>query len=563
MKKKGFAVFSYLGVYLAGLVLALLCEFYDLHVIFGITYTLTSIFLLAIIRLYGLKWGAPAALITYIIAVIFLHRPYFEWITLTEVLFIGILLRKKQIMAALLDSNIREISSLVHNFKQMSDKLTESEERLHHLAYYDSLTGLPNRLHFFNYLKELVAAYSDQSQPIAVMFADLNRFKQVNDTLGHAVGDQLLEKVAERFAGSISDTYQVFRLGGDEFVFVFQYENISDVRTHAKHLCESFSEPILLMDLPVYTTISIGISLYPFDGMDFNHIIKNADMAMYAAKEQGESCYVFYNEKINSLLTEKMHLENGLRSAVQMAQFTLYYQPKVCTTTGKIVGVEALLRWNHPEYGDVAPDKFIPLAEESGIILDIDKWVLGEACRQMKEWQNRGIPSFTISVNISAKHFYQGHLLDVIRGILGESGLEAHYLKLEITEGVFIRKVETVIETITSLREMGVQISIDDFGTGYSSLTQLQRLPISEVKLDRSFIQGIKEDSRKSSVVKAVIELAHIMSLSVVAEGIETKEECAYLSELQCDELQGYLFSRPLPYDEFEKLIVNWKGSFN
>lgn len=474
-------------------------------------------------------------------------------------------------------SNIAEIRSLIANYKQMAGNLVkmfnesqrngerlqaqafmlrQSEEKLHSLAYFDMLTGLPNRLHFTKHFRDLVKLHNNTDTKIAVMFADINRFKQVNDTLGHAVGDRLLKQAAERFTGAARDAFEVFRLGGDEFVFVGGFTREDEPGRAAQAICDSFAEPFMIERTPLYLTVSVGISIYPIDGDDMDTVISNADIAMYSAKEEGDGCCRFYKPKLATAMTEKMQLENGLYNAIHNDQFSLHYQPKMNAATGALCGIEALIRWHHPELGLVPPDKFIPLAEQSGFILEIDRWVFREACRQNKAWQDAGLQRICVSVNISGRHFYQGNLIGMINAALEETGLAPEYVSIEITEGVFMRNMEQAIETILYLRKLGIQISMDDFGTGYSSLNQLQRLPISDVKLDRSFIQGITKDEKKSSIVRAIIELVHSMNMKVVAEGVETHDESQFCKELKCDELQGYLFSRPLPPLQFEALLA-------
>ncbi|GKU77663.1 hypothetical protein L3i20_v220600 [Paenibacillus sp. L3-i20] len=482
-------------------------------------------------------------------------------------------------------SSIIEIHSLIANFKHMggsllhlfhesqrntdrlqaqAELLLQSEERLHQLAYYDMLTGLPNRLQFTLQFQELIKKSlgntSDQL-PIAVLFADINRFKQVNDTLGHSFGDRLLQMSANRFMNMNSEACSVYRLGGDEFVFVARYEDESELKKSAQAICDSFNEPFVINGFPLFLTISVGISVFPHDGEDMDKIIRNADIAMYNAKEEGDGCYRFFKPDQEQVIAEKMRLENGLYNALLEDQFSLQYQPKINASSGELSGIEALIRWNHPDFGLVPPDKFIPLAEESGFILEIDSWVFHEACRQNKAWQDAGLNKVCVSVNISARHFYQGNLKEMILTGLQKTGLEPKYVSLEITEGVFMRNIDQVIETILYLRNLGIQISIDDFGTGYSSLNQLQRLPITDVKLDRSFISGITSDDKKSSIVRAIIELVHSMNMKVVAEGIETIDESQFCRELNCDELQGYLFSRPLPASQMEALLAQHKKS--
>lgn len=467
-------------------------------------------------------------------------------------------------------SGILEIDSLVHNFKDMSHNLSamlresermnrqlrDSEEKLHQMAYYDSLTGLPNRHHFKETLSKMIEESTVDGEKLAVMFVDLNRFKKINDSLGHAAGDLLLQQVTKRFVCIVGENCSVYRLGGDEFVFVLRFGNPELPIVFADLICACFEEPFEVNESHVYTTTSVGISVYPDHGTTIDDIVKKADMAMYTAKEQGisSSCY-FFDHEMEQSLNEKMHLEIGMRKALEKGQFFLEYQPKVCPYTGFTTGFEALIRWEHPERGLISPVRFIPLAESTGLILDIDLWVFKEACRQTKEWQRMGLPHIPVSINLSAKHFYHSNLVENIVGILRETGLDASCVIIEITESVFIRQMESVIGMLTQLRDLGIQISIDDFGTGYSSLNQLQRLPISIVKLDRTFIKDAEHDGRKSAVVRAVIELAHSMGLKVVAEGIETEEERLFFSRLQCDELQGYYFSKPLRSAPFVSYI--------
>lgn len=480
------------------------------------------------------------------------------------------------------ESRIIEIRSLIRNFRAMSNTLVQkfqesirsnqllqeqttqlqkSERQLHHLAYYDELTGLPNRQHFIEYTKTLDLGNPDKKQPFAIMFADLNRFKQVNDILGHSIGDHLLHNVANRFSDIVSEQCKVFRLSGDEFLFILHYEDISDVQRIAGMICDSLEAPFEINGRSLYMSVSVGISVYPYDGNELEHIMRNADIAMYVAKEQGDGFYHFYDSLIENQRTLNMQLENELKSALRNEQFTLYYQPKIDAVTHRITGAEALIRWNHPEYGIISPSEFIPLAENSGIILDIDEWVLREACRQNKVWQDQGMDHFPVAINISARHFYQNNLIPMITRILDETGLDPHYLVLEITEGTLIKDVKYGIQVMEDLTKLGIQISMDDFGTGYSSLSQLDLLPISEMKLDRSFIQGLSSDSRKFSIVRAVIELGHHMELKVVAEGIESSEDLSFLTQLKCDQFQGYFFSKPLPSGEFWRFITDWNSS--
>ncbi|MCU6710754.1 EAL domain-containing protein [Paenibacillus sp. J5C_2022] len=485
---------------------------------------------------------------------------------------------KQQHIVDLPASRIKEIDGLIANIRFMSGSLLQlfresqsnaerlaaqaqllrqSEERLHQLAYYDSLTGLPNRLHFSRQFSELIAlSRPDNGHGIAILLIDINRFKQINDALGHSAGDSLLRQVGTRLDRLSSKENTLFRLGGDEFVFLCSYTQHDQLTRFAQSICRLLEEPFLMRDLPLFLTVSIGISIYPQDGPDTESVLSNADIAMYNAKKEGDGSYRFFASGDAASMSEKLRLENGLYKALQDGHFSLYYQPKVYAATGELCGIEALIRWHHPELGMIPPDKFIPLAEESGFILEIDRYVFREACRQNKAWQDAGYKPIPVSINISARHFYQGDLKAMITEALNDTGLSPQYVSLEITEGVFMRQSDHVIETIVYLRGLGIQISIDDFGTGFSSLNQLQWLPISDVKLDRSFIRGITNDDKKSSIVKAIIELVHSMNMKVVAEGVETVEESQYCKMLKCDELQGYLFSKPLTAADLEERFL-------
>lgn len=474
------------------------------------------------------------------------------------------------------NSKVSEIKLLVNNFKHMSDnlksmfkesrdlnetlamqaeKLRKSEEELHKLAYYDSLTGLHNRLAFKVYLEDALNIAKDNGTIIAVMFIDLNQFKQINDTMGHSAGDELLKIVAERLAKLKDDNTAIFRLGGDEFVVVRSAENEEEVRITGEYISKIFSKPIGMQDVILHVTGSIGISMFPRDGQALDTLVKHADMAMYSSKEKGRGNVEFYHEGINKDFEEYMLLDSGIREALENNQFELHYQPKINAETGQISSMEALIRWRHPKLGYISPAKFIPVAEKSGVIFQIDEWVVNEACRQNKSWQDSGLPRIPVSVNVSAKHFYEGHIINIIKNALDKSKLEEQYLRLEITEGVLIKNTKYAIEIIRKLRSFGVSVSIDDFGMGYSALSQLLRLTINELKLDREFIREIGSDSKKASMVKLIVDFAHNINLNVVAEGIETEEELNYLKEIKCDELQGFYFSKPLSKEDFKNLL--------
>ncbi|MGL5086242.1 MAG: putative bifunctional diguanylate cyclase/phosphodiesterase, partial [Clostridium sp.] len=453
-------------------------------------------------------------------------------------------------------SNIVEISVLTDNIQNMSinlsknfEKLNESQRKLYELAYYDTLTRLPNRLFFKKYLEGL-AQNTDISNRFCVMFIDLNRFKVINDTWGHDTGDKLLSEVASRLKNLKSDKFNIFRLGGDEFVTVIKVDNDYEIEKCGRDIISVFNEDFKIDDLVLSTSCSIGASVFPDDSRDADTIIKYADIAMYDSKENGGNFLQVFNEEIKSKVVEKMAIESEINNALAENQFILYYQPKFSGIDRSIKSLEALIRWTSTSLGVISPEKFIPIAEESDLILEIDKWVIYEACKENKRLQDIGYIKIPVSVNISAKHFAHKEILDIVVKALDKSGLEAKYLTVEITEGVLIKNVDMVSDIIRDLKKIGVLVSIDDFGKGYSSLNQLMTLPINEVKIDRDFIKDISKEKKKRNVVSLIVELAHSLELNVVAEGIETVEERNYLESIGCDELQGYLFSKPVNIEE-------------
>ncbi|MDQ2085590.1 EAL domain-containing protein [Herbivorax sp. ANBcel31] len=476
---------------------------------------------------------------------------------------------------------ISQVNSLVENFKVMSNNLVtlfsetrimnsqllsqtkelkNSKEQMRKLAYYDILTELPNRLCFTEYLEDLLNLAEEKQ--LAVMFIDLNRFKRINDTLGHEVGDILIKEIAKRLSYFLKEDSFVARLGGDEFVVVLNYSEREKVSEVATYINEILSDAVELSQdgnvHELHISGSIGICLYPDDALEKSALLKKADIAMYAAKETGENTYKFYSELTEPDTIEKLFLEQSLCKALEKNEIIINYQPKVDIKLGIISGVEALIRWNHPQYGLISPAEFIPLAEEIGVINQIGEWVLIEGCKQNKIWQNNGYPKIRISVNLSLRQIIGSDFVETVKNALDISGLEAEYLELEITEGFFMKNSEYVIELLRELKEMGICISIDDFGTGYSSLGRLKDLPINILKIDRSFITNICCEDSNKSIVAAIIELAHSLGLSVIAEGVETIEDLKALKELHCDKIQGYFISKPVSADEFEKVIENF-----
>lgn len=462
-------------------------------------------------------------------------------------------------------SSIKELQVLGKNLRKMADKLSElfsestamnqklieSEKQLHCLAFYDGLTGLPNRHYFQNYVTELIAY--DTTKQMAIIFLDLNQFKQINDTLGHDAGDTLLQLTAEKLRVLKNDDREVFRLGGDEFVIVHRMDHKDEVAETIDFILNLFSSYFEIHGQMLYITASIGVSMYPENGKDLNTLVKFADIAMYISKERGGNIVQFFDESMKGKFQEQLLIENALRAVVDKGDFEQYYQPKVLL--GEITSTEALLRWNDPHLGYVSPALFIPIAEEMGLIAQIDEWSLRRACKQNKQWQEEESLFIPVSVNISAKHFQQDYLVPMVKKALDESGLAPQYLKLEITESVFIRNPDHVADIIHRIKDMGVQISIDDFGKGYSSLYQLLHLPIDEIKIDRQFIKDIHQNDKKALLVSSILDMAHGLQLNVVAEGVETKSENDVLMQLGCDEIQGYLFSPPLCKEDIVKLM--------
>jgi diguanylate cyclase (GGDEF)-like protein/PAS domain S-box-containing protein len=440
----------------------------------------------------------------------------------------------------------------------------KSEERIRYLAHYDDLTGLPNRTMFSQALSQALAKANQHSQQVALLFMDLDRFKNINDTLGHESGDRMLQEVATRVRDSVREADTVARLGGDEFVVIIEnFTDHSALVKVAKKLIDRLSLPMSIEGRDFHQTVSIGISTYPADGNDAQTLIKNADMAMYRAKENGRQSYRFYSAQMGAGSLERMMLESELRRAIEQHEFVLHYQPKVNIETSEIIGVEALVRWQHPTKGLLSPLKFISLAEETGQIVAIGQWVLHSACRQLRAWQDKGLPPILIAVNLSARQFAHDDLLSDIAVALRESNLSPDMLELEITESVVMDNAGKAIRILNELKAMGVRISMDDFGTGYSSLANLKRFPLDSVKVDRSFIRDIPEEVNDAAITHAIIAMAHALKLKVIAEGVETEDQLNFLREHGCDEIQGYYFSRPLSATAFQHFFEQHYSSLH
>jgi len=431
------------------------------------------------------------------------------------------------------------------------------EEAIQHRAHHDPLTDLPNRLLFRDILSIELAKAQRGKKRFAVLFLDLDRFKYVNDTLGHDAGDQLLKEVSERLRRSVRASDTVSRMGGDEFnILLTEISNTGDIITIAQKVADSFRKPYVIGTHEFKMSTSIGISIYPEDGESIDALFKNADIAMYHAKEMGGDSYQFFDEPMNIRLKERMRLERWLRHALDRAELEVHYQPLRTIDTRRMIGAEALVRWRHTEMGMLDPARFLPIAEEIGFITAIDDWVLKTACARMKEWHGAGLPRLSVSVNLSATQLQKPDFVEWIAGILREVGYDPRHLGVEIPESVAMRNLDQAIPNIIRLDEMGVGVSIDNFGTGYSSLNYLNKLPVQKLKIDLSFIQDIATDPADRAIIRAVTAMARDMNLGVVAVGVETEEQLEILKSTGCREVQGFLFGEPLPAEEFRKLIV-------
>ena len=434
--------------------------------------------------------------------------------------------------------------------------LETANKQLRYLATHDALTGLPNRVLMDDRISQCMALADRQSQTFAVILLDLDRFKLVNDSLGHGVGDELLKEVARRLKSVVREIDTVARLGGDEFVLIITQSPDRDaVQAVARRIIESLNAPVRVAGLEIHTSPSIGIAFYPGDAATVETLLANADAAMYYAKQQGRNNYQCFMPRMNTATQEKVRLESDLHAALEHKQFELHYQPKVNTATGVMHGAEALLRWTHPVHGSIPPAKFIPIAEECGLIGAIGAWVVREACRQARAWQLAGLPSLRVAVNLSASQFRQGNIVAIIRNALDAADLDARFLEVELTESAVMSDPEESIAILETLSAMGVLVSVDDFGTGYSSMSYLRRFPIDKLKIDRGFINDVMSRSEDASIVRAIVSLAHSLNLKVVAEGVESTEQLEFLKTLGCDQYQGFHFSPALPAPQFEALV--------
>ncbi|MDD0975958.1 putative bifunctional diguanylate cyclase/phosphodiesterase [Pseudomonas fontis] len=447
------------------------------------------------------------------------------------------------------------ISNIVGFFSDLSQR-RESEERLRYLAHYDELTGLANRALFRLRLYEAGQRVRTSGRSLALLHIDLDRFKLLNDSLGHEIADQLLKQMAQRIANAVPESDTVARLSGDEFVVLFDgYSNLSSLVRVTTRLLEKLRVPLRVEGHELVISASVGISLLSEITLDLNALVSQANMAMQHAKHLGGDNFQFYTESLQASTLERLQLENQLRKAIEERQLEVHYQPKLCLATGRLNAAEALVRWRHPQWGMVPPGDFIGLAEETGLIAPMGEFVLRQACWQAREWQRQGLAPIRVSVNLSVYQLRQGKLVSLVRQVLEESGLEPHLLELELTESQLLDSVEHIIATFRQLHDLGVKLAIDDFGTGYSSLSYLKRFPVNYVKIDQTFIRGLEEGSEDAAITRAIIVMAHSLDLKVVAEGVETSEQLAFLRENGCDEVQGYLISRPVEAGKLASLL--------
>ena len=433
----------------------------------------------------------------------------------------------------------------------------QAKEKLNHLAYHDALTDLPNQVLFKDRLKQAIALSRRSDQMQAVLLLNLDRFKTINDSLGYTAGDRLLQSVAQRLSSCVRESDTVARFGGDEFaVLLTQIPRAQDAANVASAIKTALDQAFLFEDQEIFMSSSIGISLYPHDGRDTAGLLKNAGAALDRAKSLGGNLYQFYTAGGTTRALKQLVLESNLRPGLERAEFFVQYQPQVDIRGFHLVGMEALVRWQHPSLGLLYPNEFVPLAEESGLILALGDWVLRTACAQNKAWQDAGLTPLCLSVNFSARQFQQPTFIADVANILKETNLDPRWLELELTESSIMKDPETAIEKLHELKLMGIKVAVDDFGTGYSSLNYLKRFPIDTLKIDKTFVSDVCRDPHDTAIVRAIINLGHALDLTVIAEGVETKEQLQYLSALECDVVQGFLFSKALPATAFEELLI-------
>jgi diguanylate cyclase (GGDEF)-like protein/PAS domain S-box-containing protein len=455
-----------------------------------------------------------------------------------------------------------EIENIVVVARDITER-NKHEELIKKMAYHDQLTSLPNRRSFTEEFEGHIRNAEDRNQQLGVLFLDLDRFKFINDSLGHSFGDLVLKEVSLRLKMFTRDSGRVYRMSGDEFTIILEDINQEKLKHKMTELLEVFSEPVLIKDEMIHITASIGVSIFPLDGQDPKALLKNADLAMYRAKEDGKNTYQYYKSTLDSNSYERLLMENELHGAIDNEELILHYQPRFSIDRKSIIAVEALIRWNHPRWGLISPGEFIPLAEETGLITKIGAWVIRTACKQTKEWMDYGYPPVRIAINLSARQFLQRDLVASIESVLKETGLSPEFVELEITESTLMKYEETILYSIEQLKKMGVQFALDDFGTGYSSMGYLKKFHIDTLKIDQSFIRGIGTETDDSAIATAIITLAHALKMNVVAEGVETEEQYNYLKDKSCNEIQGYYTCRPMEAANIEELIIKHMSEIN
>ena len=450
-----------------------------------------------------------------------------------------------------------QLSGVVIAFHDVSETKAMAT-KMAHLAQHDYLTNLPNRVLLNDRIAQAIALANRHQTQIAILFLDLDNFKHINDSLGHATGDKILQSVTKRLKNCVRESDTVSRQGGDEFVILLaENKNSNDAAVSAQKILDELKAAHTVDRNQLHITTSIGISLYPADGLDAETLLKSADTAMYYAKEKGRNNYQFFIPDMNKRAVQRLILESNLRLALEKQQFTLNYQPKVNLVTGQITGAEALLRWQHDEWGEVLPNIFMPVAEDSGLIVPIGRWVLSHACKQAKSWQNMGLPPITVAVNIAGREFMHKDFVEGVRATLIETRLEPHFLELEIAESVLMRDAEYSKKILLQLKQMGIKLTVDDFGTGFSNLSYLQQFPIDVLKIDQSFVQNIESAKDGGAIISAIINMANCLKLNVVAEGVENSNQLAFLKTHQCEEGQGYFFRHPLMAEQFSPYLSN------
>lgn len=458
-----------------------------------------------------------------------------------------------------LESAYKEVTDSRKELSTKYEELGRNEEKNRKLAYTDYLTELPNRIAFADKLEHTLGTM-EPSDLIAIMYIDLDNFKNINDSLGHSYGDELIIDVSHRMKEAIDEKDFLSRFGGDEFIILTkdleadgaEYEN------KIKKIQKVFSYPFVLATKEFFITISIGITLAPKDGNTTQTLIKNVDAAMYVAKGLGKNTYCYYDESINRKLLDKIELQSEIRKSSENHEFEVYYQAQIDLNSDKIVGFEALVRWNHPERGLITPMDFVPLAEETGLIVPIGGWVLKQACKQLKAWEDKGFCDINVAVNLSARQFKDENLVQLVYDVINDTGVNPRMLELEITESIALVDIEYSISTIKKLKEIGVQFSLDDFGTGYSSMSYLKKLPVKNLKIDKSFLDTIMKDTNDQKIVSTIVNLAQILDIEVIAEGVEYKDQALFLKGINCDRAQGYLYSRPVPSNEAEDFLLKY-----